>query len=72
MHACAGGNGKQMFGDAWWLLVDALPAVGADASKLPAPAPSPSMKTPAMAGAPASEQVCNCQSHASILHKAAA
>jgi hypothetical protein len=31
----AGGNGKQIFRDAWWLLVDAPPAPGKEASVSP-------------------------------------
>ena len=33
----AGGNGKQMFGDAWWLLLDAPPAPGQREATSPQP-----------------------------------
>ena len=71
-HACAGGNGKQMFGDAWWLLMDAVPAVGLHADNPPAPTPPPRPKAPVGTDAPSGEQVCTCESPASMLLQQAA
>lgn len=62
VHVRTGGNGKQMFGDAWWLLMDALPPVGVDADKPPAPGPPFSTKAPVVTGPPSGAQVCNCPS----------
>ena len=64
VHVRAGGNGKQMFGDAWWLLMDALPAAGKDAVERPALTPPPVAPTFAVMGAPAGEQVCIFSTHA--------
>ena len=58
MHMCAGGNGKQMFGDAWWLLLDGLPAVGKDVTASPPLVPPPTSQPPVVMDAPAGEQAC--------------